>query len=140
MTLVGIYAGGAVFLAALGASTVAAYAADPGRENEARALDLKMQQQQRLWQQPEGSDRRQLEDRFDRQRAQQRELQLRQRRQLPPADSGPPDSSQGSQQLRFKQQQQGQRLDFKMQTPPLKPTEPAPLEFPGHARDSFNDR
>jgi hypothetical protein len=139
MTTLRIYARAAVFLVALGANAVAAYAVDPGRENEARALDLKMRQQQRLGQQPEGSDRRQLENLFDRQRTQQQELQLRQRQQLP-AGPGLPDSPEESQQQRFNQQQQGQMLDFKMQTPPLKPTEPAPLDIPGHSRDNFNDR
>ena len=137
MTILGSYAGVAVFLAALGANAVAAYAADPGREDEGRALDLKMQQQQRLGQQPEGSDRRQLENLFDRQRTQQQELQLRQRQQSP-GGPGLPDSPAESRQQRFNRQQQGQMLDFKMQTPPLQPTEPAPLEIPGHSRDSFN--
>ena len=96
-------------------------------------------QQQRLGQQPDGSDRRQLENLFDRQRTQQQELQLRQRQQLP-VGPGLPDSPEESRQQRFDQQQQGQMLDFKMQTPPLKPTEPAPLDIPAHSRDSFNDR
>lgn len=138
MTILGIYARAAVFLAALGSNAVAAYAADPCRENEARTLDLKMQQQ-RLGQQPDGGDRRQLENLFDRQRTQQQELQLRQRQQLP-VGPGLPDSPEESRQQRFDQQQQGQMLDFKMQTPPLKPTEPAPLDIPAHSRDSFNDR
>ena len=140
MKILKIYARAAVFLAALGTSAVVVYAADPGRENEARALDLKMRQQQWLWQQPEGSDRRQLENLFDRQRTQQQELQLRQRQQIPGSPRLPGSSGGETRQQRFKQQQQGQMLDFKMQTPPLKPTEPAPLKIPGHAWDSFNDR
>ena len=138
MKTLGAYARAAAFLAVLGSSAVAADATDLRRENEGRALDLKMQQQQRLRQQPEGSDRRQLESVFERQRAQQRELQLRQRQQLP-AGPGLRDQPGEGQRQRFSREQQGQILDFKMQTPPLKPAEPGPVDIPERSPDRFHD-
>ena len=117
MKTLGAYARAAAYLVALGSSVAAAHATDLRCENEGRALDLKMWQQQRLKEQPEGGARRRLENTFERQQAQQRELQLRQRQQLP-TGPGLYDQPGDSQRQRFIREQQGQILDFKMQNLP----------------------
>ena len=143
MKTLGAYARAAALLVALGSIVAAAavHATDLRRENEGRALDLKMWQQQRLREQPEGSARRQLENTFERQQTQQRELQRRQRQQLP---AGPEvyDQPWDSQRQRFSREQQGQILDFKMQTlpPPFKPVEPGSIDVPERFPDRFDER
>lgn len=124
--------------------TCAAFAesAAQRRFNEARALDLKLRQQQILRQQPDFSMQQELEKRFERQRFEQWELQQRQLRQTTPSDSP---SRREAQNRRFEREQRGQELDFKteQQIPPANPPEPV-FEFerqqPAWREPGFNDR
>jgi sRNA-binding protein len=95
------------------------------RFNEGQNIDLKMRQQGILRQQQNFSNKQQLEKLFQQQQLQQRQLQLRQRRQLPaavpPAAPSrqtavqPTDNGRQSIRQRFKREQRGRELNFKMQ-------------------------
>lgn len=90
------------------------------RSNEARHLDLKMQQQQILRQQPAFSDRQRLEKRFERQQTQQNILQSQQRRRLyaprpVPTKPNVDTSARKGTLERFEREQRSQALGFKME-------------------------
>lgn len=137
-------AGLIIALALISLSTLAfAESGAQRRFNEARSLDLQMRQQQQLHQSPPAcSPCQQLRNLLDQQ--EQRQLQLRQQRELPPASrTAPATTSAPVPTPAMEREQRSQELQFKMRQPialpPAKETEP-PTQFYTPSPDFFNDR
>jgi hypothetical protein len=127
----------------IGLSTLAfAESGAQRRFNEARSLDLKLRQQQQLHQSPPAcSPCQQLRDLRDQQ--EQRQLQLRQQQEVPPAGlTDPAATGSTAPSPRIEREQRGQELQFKMQQPiePPAAKEAPPTQFYTPSPDFFNDR